>query len=205
MKKEILNYIFIVLGGLLYAVATVAFVFPAGVLLGGTSGISVILNAYLPFSPGTILVIINFLLLIAAFVVLGKEMAVKTFIGSACTTIFVGVFEKLFANSGVLISNIYLSAVVGATLIAVASGVMFYVKSSSGGTDIIALIVKKYSDIKIGKALLVTDVLIVIVGGLLSGVYVLIASCIGLLVKTLGIDVVIGIIERKKGRGKNAD
>ena len=200
MKKEILNYIFIVFGSILYALATVLFIFPDGLLLGGTSGVSVILDAYLPFSPGSILVIINFLLLIAAFAVLGKEMAVKTFVGSAFTTIFVGALEKLFANSGVLISNIYLSALVGATLIAIASGVMFYVKSSSGGTDIIALIVKKYSNIKIGKALLVTDVLIVIVGGLLSGVYVLIASCIGLLVKTLGIDVVIGVIEHRKGK-----
>lgn len=205
MKKEILNYIFIVLGSLLYAVATVAFVFPAGLLLGGTSGVSVILNAYLPFSPGTILVIINFLLLVAAFVVLGKEMAIKTFVGSALTTVFVGVFEKVFAETDVLIPNIYVSAFVGAALIAIASGVMFYVKSSSGGTDIIALIVKKFSNIKIGKALLVTDVLIVIVGGLLLGFPILIASVIGLLVKTLGIDVVIGVIERKKAGADNAD
>ena len=205
MKKEILNYIFIVLGSLLYAVATVAFVFPAGLLLGGTSGVSVMLNAYLPFSPGTILVIINFLLLVAAFVVLGKEMAIKTFVGSALTTVFVGVFEKVFAKTDVLIPNIYVSAFVGAALIAIASGVMFYVKSSSGGTDIIALIVKKFSNIKIGKALLVTDVLIVIVGGLLLGFPILIASVIGLLVKTLGIDVVIGVIERKKAGADNAD
>lgn len=205
MKKNILQYVFIVIGSVIYALATVLFIFPESLLLGGTSGISVILDAYLPFSPGTILVIINFLLLVAAFVVLGKEMAIKTFVGSALTTIFVGAFEKVFANTDVLISNIYVSAFVGAALIAIASGVMFYVKSSSGGTDIIALIVKKFSNIKIGKALLVTDVLIVIVGGLLLGFPILIASVIGLLVKTLGIDVVIGVIERKKAGADNAD
>lgn len=205
MKKNILQYVFIVIGSVIYALATVLFIFPESLLLGGTSGISVILDAYLPFSPGTILVIINFLLLVAAFVVLGKEMAIKTFVGSALTTIFVGAFEKVFANTDVLISNIYVSAFVGAALIAIASGVMFYVKSSSGGTDIIALIVKKFSNIKIGKALLVTDVLIVIVGGLLLGFPILIASVIGLLVKTLGIDVVIGVIERKRAGADNAD
>lgn len=205
MKKNILQYVFIVIGSVIYALATVLFIFPESLLLGGTSGISVILDAYLPFSPGTILVIINFLLLVAAFVVLGKEMAIKTFVGSALTTVFVGAFEKVFANTNVMIPNIYVSAFVGAALIAIASGVMFYVKSSSGGTDIIALIVKKFSNIKIGKALLVTDVLIVIVGGLLLGFPVLIASVIGLLVKTLGIDVVIGVIERKKAGADNAD
>ena len=99
MKKEIYNYGLIILGSILYAIATVIFIFPHSLLLGGTSGISVILNEYILFSPGTILVIINFSLLVAAFVVLGKDMAIKTFVGSTLTTAFVGVFEKVFSNS----------------------------------------------------------------------------------------------------------
>ncbi len=202
MKKEIYNYGLIILGSILYAIATVAFIFPHSLLLGGTSGISVILNTYIPFSPGAILVIINFSLLIAAFVVLGKEMAVKTFVGSTLTTVFVGIFEKIFDNSTILISNIYISAFVGAAIIALASGIMFYVKSSSGGTDIIALIVKKYSNINIGKSLLITDFLIVIVGGIVSGYTVLASSFIGLLIKTFGIDFVIEVINKNKARNK---
>ena len=182
------------MGSILYAIATVVFIFPHSLLLGGTSGISVILNEYISFSPGTILVIINFSLLVAAFVVLGKDMAIKTFVGSTLTTAFVGVFEKIFYNSTILVSNIYVSAVLGASLIAIASGIMFYVKSNSGGTDIIALIVKKYSNINIGKALLITDFLIVIVGGLLSGYIILASSFVGLLIKTFGIDFVIATI-----------
>ena len=197
MKKELYNYGLIFLGSILYAIATVAFIFPHSLLLGGTSGISVILNSYIPFSPGSILVIINFLLIIAAFIILGKEMAVKTLVGSALTTIFVGVFEKWLPYGTMLISNIYLSSLSGAAIIALASGIMFYVKSSSGGTDIIALIVQKYSKMNIGRALLITDFLIVIVGGLLSGYTILISSFIGLIVKTFGIDFVIGFIKRK--------
>ncbi len=196
MKKEIVNYLCIVIGSILYAVSTVAFIFPHSLLLGGTSGISVILNEFLSaMSPGTILVVINFALLIAAFVVLGREMAVKTFVGSTLTTVFVGVFEKVFGD-GVIISNIYLSAITGAVIIALASAIMFYVRSSSGGTDIIALIVKKYSKMDIGKALLATDILIVLVGGFLSGLTVLLSSFIGLIIKTFGIDFVIGLIKR---------
>ena len=148
MKKGIIDYFLIVLGSILYGIATVLFIFPHSLLLGGTSGISVILNAYITFSPGTILMAINFALLIVAFVVLGREMAVKTLVGSALTTLFVGWFEKLFAIEQPIVDNIFLSAFLGAAIIAVASGIMFYVKSSSGGTDIIALIVKKYSKIK---------------------------------------------------------
>ena len=89
MKKEILNYLFIIFGGILYALATVMFIFPHSLLLGGTSGISVILNEYISFSPGTILLVINFSLLIAAFVVLGRSMATKTLIGSVLENIAV--------------------------------------------------------------------------------------------------------------------
>jgi uncharacterized membrane-anchored protein YitT (DUF2179 family) len=175
--------------------STVVFIFPNSLLLGGTSGISVILTEFLPFSPGMILMIMNFALIVLAFAVLGKGMAIKTLIGSVFTTVFVGLFENLLPFRQALIPNPYLSALIGATVIAIASGMMFFVDSSSGGTDIIALIVKKFSGIHIGKALLITDILIVLVGGFLSGITILISSFLGLLVKTFGIDLVIRIIK----------
>ena len=196
----IIEYFLIILGSAFYAVSTVLFIFPHSLLLGGTSGISVILTFFLTFSPATILMIINSLLIIVAFVVLGKDMGIKTFVGSTLTTVFVGVFEKILPFNEPILSNPYLSAVIGAVIIAIASGVMFYVRSSSGGTDVIALIIQKFSNIKVGKALLLTDVLIVIVGGLLSNRVILISSFFGLLVKTLGIDFVISQIVKLKNR-----
>lgn len=200
-KALVTEVLCILLGSVLYAMSTVLFVFPNGILFGGTSGISVILESFLPFSPGTILVVINFLLVLLAFIILGKGMAFKTLIGSVLTTVFVGVFETLFALQGPVVASPYLSAVIGAAIIAVASGIMFYVDSSSGGTDIIALIVRKYSDMDIGKALLLTDVLIVLIGGALSGVAILLSSVIGLLIKTLGIDFVISAIKKHREKG----
>lgn len=193
---EILSYSLILFGSMLYALSTVLFIFPSSLLLGGTSGISVILHSVISFSPGIILTVINTALIVVAFVVLGKEMAVKTLVGSVFTTVFVAVCEKIFVLEKPIIENPYLSAVIGGSIIAVASGVMFYCNSSSGGTDVIALIVKKYSSIDIGKALLITDVLIVITGGLISGFTILLSSFIGLLIKTLGIDFVIALIKK---------
>lgn len=190
------DYSLILLGSILYAVSTVLFIFPNYLLLGGTSGISVILEEFLPFSPSTILMFINFSLIILAFVLLGKSMAAKTLAGSVCTTVFIGVFDNLFSFEKAIISNLYVSAVVGAVIIALASGIMFYVDSSSGGTDVIALVIKKFKGMDVGKALLITDVLIVLVGGVLSGVPILISSFSGLLIKTFGIDFVISFISK---------
>lgn len=195
-KRMLLELVWIFVGSALYAVSTVLFVFPHGLLLGGTSGISVILTSALPFSPGVILMIINFTLIIAAFAVLGRGMAFKTLIGSILTTVFIGAAEKLIPMANAPISNPYISALTGAAVIALASGVMFFVDSSSGGTDIVALIVRKYSGIRIGRALLITDILIVLVGGLMSAYTILFSSVIGLLVKTLGIDLVILTVKR---------
>lgn len=196
MQTFIVEYLLIILGSVFYAISTVLFIFPHSLLLGGTSGISVILNFFLNFSPSNILMVINFSLIVIAFFVLGKSMGLKTLAGSSLTTVFVGLFEKIFKFNEPIIQNEYVSAVIGAVIIAIASGIMFYVQSSSGGTDVIALIIQKFSKVKIGKALLLTDILIVIVGGLLSNWIILISSFIGLLVKTLGIDFVIAIIKR---------
>lgn len=186
----------ILLGSFLYAVSTLLFIFPHSLLLGGTSGISVILESFLHFSPGSILMVINSFLIILAFILLGKEMGIKTLVGSVLTTFFIGGFERFLVFENAIISNCYLSAAVGAVIIAIASGIMFYVDSSSGGTDVIALIIKKYSSIKIGKALLITDILIVIAGGLLSGIAVFFSSFLGLVIKTFGIDFVIAVIKK---------
>lgn len=194
MKRLIMDYIWIAVGSILYAVATILFIFPHSLLLGGTSGLSVILNTYVSISPSSILVIINFLLIIIAFVMLGKEMAIKTLAGSTLTTMFIGLFGCFFGDNIKIVENIYISMAIGACIIAIASGIMFYVKSSSGGTDIIALILRKYLNVNIGRALLITDILIVLIGGYLSGVHVFVGSVMGLLIKTFGIDIVISKI-----------
>lgn len=194
------DFLLILGGSFLYALSTLLFIFPHGLLLGGTSGISVILESFLGISPGTILMVINTFLIVLAFVLLGREMGVKTLVGSVLTTAFIGLLEGLPMFDRVLLSNRYISAAVGAAVIAIASGIMFYVDSSSGGTDVIALIVQKYSRIQIGKALLITDILIVITGGIVSGMAVFLSSLLGFLIKTFGIDYVISLIKKYRGQ-----
>lgn len=189
------EYTMIFIGGILYGLSTILFIFPHSVSLGGTSGVAVILASFIPLSPATFSVIINTLLLVLALIILGKSMAIKTLIGSLITTISIALFEIIFKNA-ILIPSPLVSGIIGALIIAIASAFMFYVDSSSGGTDIIALIIKKFCNIQIGKALLLSDFLIVVVGGILAGWQMAIYSFVGFLVKVLGIDLFIKIIKR---------
>lgn len=196
MKKTVIDYLWIICGSALYALAITLFLFPHDLVLGGTSGLSVILGQFLPFSEGDLLAALNFLLLILAFLILGRQIAIRTLVGSTLTGLFAPLFERIFVTPAPLIGNPALSAVAGAALIALASAILFAVSSSSGGTDIVALILQKFSRINIGRALLVTDVLIVIAGGFLSGLWVFLYSFVGLVIKTLGIDAVTALAMR---------
>ncbi|MBR1972500.1 MAG: YitT family protein [Oscillospiraceae bacterium] len=199
IKKEGKTLLLIILGSLVYAVATQLFIFSNSLFLGGTSGVSVILNHFLPgISSGEFLMGINIGLMLLAVILLGKGMAVKTFLGSTFTTVFIGMLDKIFSGTGPLIANPVLSAVIGAGIVAAGSALLFYVDSSSGGTDIIALIIRKYSDIHIGRALLAADVAIVVVGACISEPLIAVASVIGLLIKTFGIDFIIAAIRKTR-------
>ncbi len=205
MKKTVRDYLWIVFGSALYALAITLFLFPHDLVLGGTSGLSVILGRFLPLAEGDLLAILNMLLLVLAFLILGRQIAVRTLVGSTLTGLFASLFERIFTTETALIGAPALSAIAGAALIAVASAILFAVASSSGGTDVVALILRKFSSINIGRALLITDVLIVIAGGFLSGYIVLLYSAVGLVIKTLGIDGVTALylrLSRKAPKGE---
>ena len=196
------EYLLILVYSLLYALSTLLFVFPHSLLLGGTSGISVILESVTRLTPGSMLMAINTALIAVAFFLLGKEMGTKTLIGSLATSTFIGLLEPLLTFREAVIPNLFLSAFVGAGLIAIASSGLFYIKSSSGGTDVLALILRKYTGFQTGRALLITDILIVIVGGLLADQTLFLSSLMGLLVKTTGIDVMTSVLQKHPLRSK---
>jgi len=197
MKKHIRTLLLIALGSLVYGIATQFFIFPHGLFLGGTSGIYVILNHFFPtFSSGQFLMFINIGLMALALIILGRGMAVKTLLGSTLTTVFIGMLERMVPQGTPPVASPLLSVLIGSSLISVASAILFYNDSSSGGTDIIALIIQKYSSFRIGTALMIADILIVIVGACVSPIVIAIASVIGLFVKTRGIDAIIALYSK---------
>ncbi len=198
LKQEGIKLLFIAVGSFLYGIGTSAFIYPHRLLLGGTTGISVILNAFMPFSPAAILTALNYGLLFLALVILGKEAFLKNLLGSVLTTTSIAYFAGVFTEEDPPLDSLLGSAVIGAAIIALASALMFYVGASSGGTDIVALIVKKFvPNIHVGRALLLTDFLIVLVGGLLSGLAIGLCSLLGLVIKTGGIDLIIAAINKR--------
>jgi uncharacterized membrane-anchored protein YitT (DUF2179 family) len=143
------------------AVGIYFFKAPRGFATGGVSGISIILSNLFPvMSQATYMLIINVLLLLAGLVFLGRELGVMTFICSMTLSLENQLFDLVFAIDGPLTNHPLLELIYAVLLTGIGSAIIFKCKASSGGTDIVALILKKKTSLNVGTALLLTDLLI---------------------------------------------
>ena len=134
---------------------------PNGFATGGVSGVAIILANVLPvLTQSVYMMIINVLLLIVGVIVLGKECGILTIYCSLMLSLENWLFETLVPLSAPLTSYPLLELVYAVLLTGVGSAIIFKCRASSGGTDIVALVLKKYTSMNVGTALLCTDFLI---------------------------------------------
>lgn len=146
------------LGILLLALGTYFFKTPNGFATGGVSGLSIILAKIFPIiSPALYMMIINVALLILGVAILGKECGGLTIYCSLVFSFETWILEQICPLSAPLTSYPLLELIYAVLLTGIGSAILFKCKASSGGTDIVALILKKYSSMNVGTALLCTD------------------------------------------------
>lgn len=192
IKQAITEYFILTIATMFLVVGVYVFKFPNDFSFGGVTGISVVLSAVVPISPGSINFVINMAFLVLGFIFLGKETGIKTVYVSVLTSVALSAAEKLFPMSGPLTNQPVLELIYAIVLPAASSAILFNVGASGGGTDIIAMILKKYTKLNIGTALFLVDVLIVLASCLVFDVQTGLFSLCGLLAKSLVVD---GVIE----------
>ena len=194
-KSSISNFLIMTVGVFLLTVGVYFFKIPNGFSTGGVSGIGTILGKVIPveaITPGLLITVINVVLLFVGLFFVGQDFGIKTVY---CSLMFSGgtmLFEWLAPLSGPITDEPVLDLVCAILLTAIGSALMFRVGASSGGTDIVAMILKKYTSLDIGKALLVTDFLIASSAFLVFDVETGIFSLLGLFAKAFVVD---GVIE----------
>ena len=152
---------FLNLGILFMAVGIYFFKAPNGFATGGVSGISIILaNIFPVLSQAVYMMIINVILIIVGLFILGKECGWLTIFCSLMLSLENWVLELLFPLTAPLTSFPLLELVYAVLLTGIGSAIIFKCKASSGGTDIVALILKKHTNMNVGTALLCTDFII---------------------------------------------
>lgn len=202
-KKSVFYWLFLNLGILLLAAGVYFFKAPNNFATGGVSGISIIVGKFVtpavPWLGQTeILAALNVLLLIIGFIFLGRGCTLKT---AYCSLMYSGEMElmKLICPlDGTLTDQIFLEFVFAMLLSAGGSAIIFNCQASSGGTDIVALIIKKYTKINVGKALLISDFLVAASTFFIFDIRTGLFSVLGLFSKAFLVDNVIESIGRSK-------
>lgn len=189
------EYAVITAAVLIMDIGIYVFKFPNNFSFGGVSGMAVVICRFLPFTASQINLFINLLLLLVGFAVLGRNFGVKTAYVTVLSSVLLNIFEKLFPMAHPLTDEIMLELCFAIILPALAAALLFFENAFGGGTDIIAMIIKKYSTMNISTALLVTDLIVVILAFLIFDTLTGLCSVLGLMAKTLLID---KTIERMK-------
>ncbi len=190
--RTLTEYVILTLATLVLVVGVYVFKFPNNFCFGGVTGISVILGKVGGLTPASYNFIINMALLVLGFLFLGRSFGIKTVYVSVLNSVALSLAEKWFPMSGPLTSEPMLELVFAIVLPAVSSAILFNIGASGGGTDIVAMILKKYTSVNIGTALFIVDLFITLATCFVFDIQTGLFSFTGLMTKSLVID---GVIE----------
>jgi Uncharacterized conserved protein len=155
------DYIFIVIGTLLYGFGFNGFILSNEIVPGGLTGLCSLLFFTIKIPVSVSVATVNIFLLILAYKILGKKFTINSVFGIASMTFSLMFFEWLLKNQPVIQGEPFMSIVIGGVLCGTGLGIVFSANGSTGGTDIIGAIVNKYKNVSIGRTLFFCDIFVI--------------------------------------------
>ncbi len=199
VKQAVRDFFLLTLGTFLVAAGVYFFKFPNSFNTGGVTGLAVILNAVIPaVSPSIFASVINIAFLLLGFLALDRSFGLRTVYCSILFSAMLTGLERLCPLPGPLTDQKTLELFFAVILPSLGSAILFNMQSSTGGTDILAMILKRFTSLNIGNALLCVDVLIAASTLYFVGVEAGLYSILGLVLKSVVVDSVIESLNRRK-------
>jgi uncharacterized membrane-anchored protein YitT (DUF2179 family) len=198
MKSKLKNFSLLTISTLIMAVGIYFFKFANNFTFGGITGIAVLVTKFLPISSSDFSFVVNILLLIIGWIVLGKSFAEKTAYSTILLSVSLSLLERIYPMSHPLTNEPLLELIFAILLPALGSAILFNIGASSGGTDVIAMILKKYTSVDIGKGLMISDLIFTLAGFLVFNVKTGLYSLFGLIMRSALIDNFIESFNRSK-------
>lgn len=153
VKKTVKEFSLITIGTAIIAAAVFFFATPFHLTLGSVSGLAIILENLIPLRMSTIALILNTVLLLFGFLLIGREFGAKTIYTSLLLPILIGVFERVFPNNTSLTGDAFIDMVCYLFVVSLGQSILFARNASSGGLDIVGKIMNKFLRMDIGKAI----------------------------------------------------
>lgn len=162
-KGNMKDFMFIVLGILSYAVGYSAFILPEKVVMGGVSGLSALIYYATNIPAGISIFVLNITLLIIAFSALTKQFVVRTIIGVIILSLFIGILQPFFQAYPLITAgeDKFMHVLIGGMLSGAGLGIVFSHNGSTGGTDILTVLLNKHFNLSFGRAMQFIDCTII--------------------------------------------
>lgn len=177
----------IIAGNMLLGFAVAAFILPSGVIMGGATGVGVVLARFIPLDTAVIVLCVNLLALALGWAVLGWRFVLATVASSLLYPIFLGAAQRVPDIDG-LTADPLLSALLGGGLVGIAVGLVMRVGSSTGGTDVVNLVLHQWTHIPVSVAVYLTDIVIMGAQAVFSDPEQILYGVVLLVVETIVLD-----------------
>ena len=159
--KVVKEYLIITMGVVIVTFGLGFFFFPNEIASGGVSGLALVINKLFGIETGTVMVVCNIVLFLLAFILIGGNFGIKSMYAAFSLSIALSVLEK----NNILVSftdDLMLASIFGSALVALGNFIMLTQDATTGGTSITAKLLNKYLHIDFGKALLISDSIVII-------------------------------------------
>ena len=163
-KIGLKNYSLILIGSFILASGFVLFITPYKIVPGGVYGISIVLHYLIGTPVGLVALAFDIPLTIIGIRVLGPRFGIKTVVGFVLTAVFVDGLTYLYGTEPLVKDDALLSSIFGGLFIGLGLGLIFKSRATSGGTDIVAMMISKYTKLPVGRLMIIVDSAIVLVG-----------------------------------------
>ncbi|GLC29666.1 YitT family protein [Clostridium omnivorum] len=161
--KKFKEYMLITIGVILVSFSLELFLAPNNIAAGGVSGIAIIINHFVPsLQIGLLMLIMNIILFVIAFIVIGNKFGGKTIYASLALSGIIWLMDKIGVSKYVITKDLLLATIFGTLISGIGMAIVFNQNASTGGTDILAKILNKFVHLDMGKALLSVDFIVVL-------------------------------------------
>lgn len=177
--SNLIDFSIITFGAAIAAAAIFFFMLPSNVAVGSASALAMVLGNIIPLPVSVLNLIINVVLLIIGFILIGPEFGAKTVYTSIMVPVFMGILELIFPNFQSLTEDPLLDVLCYVLIVGVAMAILFSRNASSGGLDIVAKILNKYFKIELGKAYSFTGIAVALTSIFFFDTKIVVLSVLG--------------------------
>ncbi len=193
------EYAYITFATFITAASVFFFLMPSHLSVGSISGLAIVLSNAIPLSVSTITMVLNILLLIVGFILIGREFSAKTVYTSILLPLFIGLFEWLLPDFTSITQDAFLDMICYIFSVSVGLAMLFGANASSGGLDIVAKILNKYLHMDLGKAMSAAGICVAISALLVYDLKTAVLSVLGTYLNGVVLDhFIFGFNEKKR-------